>query len=296
MIDDYSDFEPIDDGERARIFSARHEATGERVVVKVLKSHDRDQDRSQQLTRLQAMRSHLDPIEHVAPIRELGLDRNGDLFVVMALYSSSLERRIVGGPTPWPEALALARRLAISISLAHAKGISHLHLRPSKVLLDDDGSPWLTDFGFAEMIGGPTVVISPYAAPELLEGDKACEKSDLFAIAAILYALLTGSAPRWASPAAGSTSILATALRDPLPHWELPDETPHALRNVLIRGLARDQRQRPSSATEVVGLLTDVLSGRTVDAPASLVGFTLDAPHSASHDAPNTSIGIDPSG
>jgi len=174
------------------------------------------------------------------------------------LQDGSLQDAVDSGPVRWPAAVDLAHHLAQLVSEIHADGNIHTNINPYNVVLSSDGSMQLV--GFPQADSKPR---SAYAPPEVLAGERC------------LHALHTGRPPNWQHSPSPSSGVLMSVLVDPLPRWDLPRDTPCALRNLLICGLARDPRYRPRNASALMRMLDEVRAGGMVGAPTSLVGYTL---------------------
>ncbi len=155
------------------------------------------------------------------------------------------------GPLPWPRAVQLAEDVARGLEAIHGAGIVHRDIKPSNVLLTDDGIAKITDFGIArEPAGAGTTKVledegpvgtEPFMAPEVKSGDsKGTKRSDVYACAALLHTLMTGSPPtRWT---------------------RLPSTAPASVSSVLEKGLHPDPGERYPSAGAFAGALNEVSS------------------------------------
>lgn len=160
-----------------------------------------------------------------------------------------------------PTALGrVARGLADALAHVHARGVLHLDLKPANVLLAG-GEPVLVDFGIAACAGEPdlaalgdALVGTPRAmAPEQILGDGVDERSDLFALGALLYELAAGRSPF----AAGSAIDTLRRVLDHVPApvaWCAPGLPPR-LAEVIDHLLEKDPMLRPQSAREVAARL-----------------------------------------
>ena len=159
-----------------------------------------------------------------------------------------------------PQAVAhLGEQLAVALAFAHGRGVIHRDLKPLNVLLIDNQTPKITDFGLAKLSEGYSDTIegmvmgSPrYMSPEQAEGGTANELSDVYSLGIMLYHMLAGR-----PPFEGDTkSVLmqhlrrrATRLRDIVP------DVPPELAALVERMLAKDPADRPSDMSTVSRLL-----------------------------------------
>ena len=126
----------------------------------------------------------------------------------MTSTSQTLAERIASGRIPVMEALRIGTLLADQLRRLHEQGATHGALTPSMVAVIDNSVQLL----FA---AEPADSITPYTAPELLEGEPADPRSDIFAFGALLYEMVTG---RRAFPGASPASIIGAIMRGEIPH------------------------------------------------------------------------------
>ena len=175
------------------------------------------------------------------------------------LPGGSLDRALDGTPTAPDEAARLVEALARAIAEAHGKGIVHRDLKPANVLLDADGSPKIADFGLAKLLDSDsdltrtqTVLGSPsYMAPEQAEGRShlAGPATDVYALGAILYELLTGRPPFRAATALETLAQVKST--EPVPPSRLQPGLPRDLETICLKCLekAPGAAVRPGRAT-----------------------------------------------
>ena len=176
----------------------------------------------------------------------------GDGFFVMPYYPrGSLAEAL---PLAVDQVVRAAAEIAQALDALHAAGIVHRDVKPSNVLLGGDGAV-LADFGLARGVDstqlthdGQLLGTAHYLAPELIEGAVATPASDVYAFACLVYEAATG-----APPFAGRNEAeigYAHLVEDP-PRPDLPGELPDA----ILLGLAKDPRDRPTSATALHRML-----------------------------------------
>ncbi|MFE5812054.1 serine/threonine-protein kinase [Streptomyces sp. NPDC056479] len=190
-------------------------------------------------------------------------------FVMEYVPGGGLDRR----PTVSPERAArIGSQLADALAALHEAGIVHCDVKPANIGLTRHGSAKLLDFGAAYRVGGTeTITVNgpfsftpDYAAPELARGNVPRPASDVFCLAATLYALVTGAPPRGAAADDDAGAGRSGEEIERLRHWkaeqgvvELDADAVGPLYPVLTAMLRRDPRQRPD-ATEVKRLLDEV--------------------------------------
>src|SRR5256885_13971508 len=100
------------------------------------------------------------------------------------------------GPLPPHEAARIVAQVAAALDAAHEAGVIHCDVKPANVILDEQGTAKLTDFGIARAARGPRehelIGTARYIAPERVEGEPATERSDVYSLGLVAYELLAG--------------------------------------------------------------------------------------------------------
>jgi hypothetical protein len=216
----------------------------------------------------------------------------GSQALVMELVEGpTLAERILSGPLPFDEALAIAVQIAHGVEAAHLHGIVHRDLKPANIKIRPDGTVKVLDFGLARVTettqdgglapltstmtenadltrAGVVLGTAAYMSPEQARGERVDGRADVWAFGCVLYEMLTG---RRAFDGATRSDIIVAILVG-TPEWShLPPRVPAAVQMLLRRCLARDQRQRVTYMSTVRLLLEEheAFSGRAAGPPAS---------------------------
>ena len=175
------------------------------------------------------------------------------------------------GPLPPRRVAEIGVQLIEALIHAHAAGILHRDVKPSNVMISDDGRAVLTDFGIAQMLGEATLTLtglvmgSPaYIAPERAQGDKAMPASDLWALGATLYTAVEGRSPYERGDA--MAALAATLTEDPAPPRRAERLGP------IIQGLLVRDPTRRMPAAAALPLLADAASDDPTGYPRSAPG------------------------
>jgi serine/threonine protein kinase len=173
------------------------------------------------------------------------VQEDGRPWIIMEFVRARPLQEIIDqdGPLPPAQVAEIGQQLLEALGHAHAAGILHRDVKPSNVMITDDGRAVLTDFGIAQMPGEVTltqtglVMGSPaYIAPERAQGDKAIPESDLWALGATLYTAVEGRSPyERGDPMA---ALAATLTEDPPPPRRAGRLGP-VIEGLLIRDPAR---------------------------------------------------------
>ena len=236
---------------------------GEIVALKVLGTDLRDTPEALGMFRDEARLARRVTHPNVVRIYDIG-EHEGDRFLTMELVEGESLRTYSDrhAPLPLPEVVRIGTALCAGLSAIHAASIVHLDLKPANVLLDPHGRIAITDFGVARALSDPrpgAVGTPMYMAPEQLdEKGKVDERTDLYAVGAILYELATGNRA-WDGP----PDLLVRRKREgkvPNPR-DVVASLPDAFVDVVRRCLACEPSERPASADEVAGVLAEITAG-----------------------------------
>jgi hypothetical protein len=208
---------------------------------------------------------------NILPVYEVGESEDGlPCFAMEFAEGGSLDRQTAGQPTPADAAARLVRTLAQAMAYAHREGVVHRDLKPANVVLGSDGTPRITDFGLARCLDatctpsqtGEILGTPAYMAPEQAAGRtrEVGPRSDVYALGAILYELLTGRPPfRARTPVETLQHVL---MRHPQRPRRIAKGVPPALESVCLKGLEKNPRRRYQSAQELADDLGQWLEGK----------------------------------
>jgi eukaryotic-like serine/threonine-protein kinase len=211
---------------------------------------------------------------NVVQIYHLGEADGLPFFEMEYLEGGSLDHVLDGSPWTPIRAARMIATVARGVAAAHRLGIVHRDLKPGNILLADNGTPKVSDFGLAKSTGselgltGTGVVVgSPsYMAPEQAEGQagQVGPPADVYALGVILYELLTGRPPfRGATPI---DTIHQVRTAEPVPPSRLVPNLPRDLETVVLKCLEKPPARRYPDAAELADELDRFLAGKPIRA------------------------------
>jgi len=266
-IDAYEVVRPLGRGGMGAVYVGRHVDAGVTRAIKVL--DELDPDSAARFQREGEVMARLDGHPNVVRVFGAGAHAGRPFLVVELVDGVDLERALAErGPFRPADAARLVELAARGAAHAHAHGVLHRDLKPANVLLDRAGTPKLMDFGLARLRGGErltatgTLMGSPaYMAPEQADGRGADERTDVYGLGAVLYALLTGRAP-FGGRREGILKLLNRVLHEaPTPPSARGALVPKRLEAICLRCLAKAPGERYASAAELADALAAFREG-----------------------------------
>jgi serine/threonine-protein kinase len=253
----YEILQPIGQGAMGSVFKARDPAIDRTVAVKTVgtvllgsEAAEEFLERFRREARAAGRLSH----PHIVPVHDMGVDEaTGTPFIVMEYVDgASLATVLKENPLlPLPQALEVIEEVASALDEAHRNGIVHRDVKPANVFLDTRGRVKVGDFGIARLPesdlteAGMRLGTPGYLPPEVLQGERADARSDVFALGALAYQVLTGRKPFEGTRDAIALQVLHSTPPEPR---ALRPEVPATVSDLVMKALRRDPAERPASA------------------------------------------------
>ncbi len=247
---------PLARGGMAAVYEVEDPGSGRRVALKLLTQRGLARPRFDREYRSLTRLDH----PNIVRVYQFGLTPDGQRYLTMELLEGEAAQVHVkaqgrpGTPLRTTRALRIVEQVALALAYLHDRGLVHRDLKSSNVLVLEDGTVKLLDFGTARLLDpddeitrhGEFVGTFAYAAPEQLTGGRVDARADLYSLGVLLYRLLTGKRPfEGDSPHALARLHLE---HTPPPPGELVAGVPAEVSALVMRLLAKDPAARPSSA------------------------------------------------
>ncbi|MBI5759552.1 MAG: protein kinase [Planctomycetales bacterium] len=203
---------------------------------------------------------------------------NGQYYIVLELVrGGSLQDSLKTGPLTWVEATRVVTDACRGLEVAHRAGLVHRDIKPSNLMRSEDGTVKLADFGLVRpnestgttMTGSGSVLGTPqYMSPEQCRSERADERSDLYAMGATYYALLTGQPPY---PGDAPLLVMNAHLLDPIPDpRDIDASIAEGCSAIIRRAMAKDPDDRHANAAALIADLEELLTrAETADGDTS---------------------------
>ncbi len=280
------------------VYKARHLRLNRPVALKMILAgaHAGPRERARFETEARAVARLQHP--HIVQIHEIG-EQDGRSFLCMELVpGGSLAETLSAGPLPFRQAGELAELLARAVHHAHEQHIVHRDLKPANVLLMPSDArrgiklgaagkegyfePKITDFGLAKLLDQPADAVGgsgsggPMGTPPYMAPEQACQPptdaygkradnsraTDVYALGAILYEMLTGRPPFLAATV--FDTLQQVMALDPVPPRRLQPHVPRDLESICLACLRKEPRRRYATALELADDLRRFLEGKPI--------------------------------
>jgi eukaryotic-like serine/threonine-protein kinase len=253
------------------VYKAQQVGLGRLVALKMILAggHAREAD----LARFRTEGEAIARLQHPNNVQvyEVGDYEGKPFFSLEFCPGGNLDRKLNGTPLPALEAARLVETLAGAMHAAHGRNVIHHDLKPANVLLAEDGTPKVTDFGLAKKVESGSGLTQPgavmgtpsYMAPEQAQGRKAIgPAADVYALGAILYECLTGRPPfRGSTPL---DTIVQVVADEPVRVRQLQPSCPRDLETICHKCLQKEPDRRYASAVELAEDLRRYQAGEPI--------------------------------
>jgi len=268
----YHILEQLGEGGMATVYKAYDTRLERNVALKVLRT---DQFIPAQLhmvlQRFEREAKSLAKLKHpnIVNILDFGEYENSPYLVMEYLPGGTLKQKL-GQAIPWQETFELLLPVARGLAYAHEHGIIHRDVKPANILLDENGTPTLTDFGIAKLLEGTDgrtltgsgvgIGTPEYMAPEQGIGASTIDaRADIYSLGIVLYEMVTGRKPYIADT---PMAIILKQMTDPLPRpTNFVPNILEGVEHILFKALAKEPEDRYEDMYALIATMDGLLAG-----------------------------------
>ena len=258
----------IGSGGMADVYLALDTVLNREVAIKILRGDLTSDPVS--VIRFQREAHAISSVNHPNIVQVYDVGETDDTYYIVMEYLKGITLKQLihrRGALEPKEAVGLMIQLSLGLQEAHLKNVIHRDIKPQNILIEDDGTVKLTDFGIA--IAGDALQLTKmdsvlgsvhYMAPECSRGEGASMQSDIYALGVVFYELLTGFVPYQGENA---VEIAMKHLRDPFPSvLDVNPQLPNAVANIISRATAK---QKSIRYLNIEDLLNDLMTCLDLD-------------------------------
>lgn len=250
----------------ARVYLARDRFLARQVAVKILHpSLSRDKrflTRFRREAEAAAALNH----PHIVGVYDVGSD--GDLYYIIMEYVEGLDLKellLQHGALPARRAADIGAQVASALAYAHHRGVVHRDIKPHNIMVAPSGLVKVADFGIARLLSSVSVGddasrtgTAQYFSPEQAQGKEVTVRSDLYSLGVTLYECVTGFVP---FPGDNSVTLAMAHVNDePVKPSVLHTDVPPGLEAIILRAMAKNPRDRFSTAEQMGQALQEIVS------------------------------------
>jgi serine/threonine protein kinase len=256
------------------VYRGKQLGLGRLVAVKVILAGAYAAAQERTRFRIEAVATARIPHPHVVAVHDSGQAGGLPYLVLEYVEGGSLADRLRGELQATRASAELVRTLGGAVTAAHARGVIHRDLKPKNILFAADGTPKIADYGLAKLLDddlGLTITGQSPGTPSYMAPEQAGLKrypvgpaTDVYALGAILYELLTGRPPFRGASVADTLELVRT--EEPVSPSRLQPKIPRDLETICLKCLEKDPARRYESAQGLTDDLQRFLEGRLIEA------------------------------
>jgi serine/threonine protein kinase len=267
----YRILEQLGRGGTSVVYRAEHVRLGRPAALKLLSPGLGEADFSDRFLRESRLAASLDH-PSIVPVYDAGED-DGLLWIAMACVEGTDLKTLIRdeGALPLRRSLFILGQIASALDAAHARGLVHRDVKPANILVGPEDRAYLSDFGAVKELSsagmtrtGAFVGTIEYCAPEQIEGGDVDARTDVYALACVLYEALTGTPP-FHRPS--EVAVLNAHLHAPPPRLtKAAPGLPHDLERVIEKALSKSPLDRYATPGELIAAARAATSEHKIDA------------------------------
>ena len=273
--------EPLGRGGTSVVYRAEHVRLGRPAALKLLSARVGEDDFRERFLRESQVAAALDH-PSIVPVYDAGEAEDGLLYIAMACIDGSDLKTLLAseGQLPLRRALRIVGQIGAALDAAHARGLVHRDVKPANILVAEGDRAYLSDFGVAKHLSsngttrtGSFIGTIDYCAPEQIEGHDVDSRTDVYALACVLYECLAGEPP-FARPS--EVAVLNAHLHAPPPKLSRAEpELPPRIEEVIEKALSKSPLDRYPTCGEFLAAARTAAAERRVDRGRLAVSVTL---------------------
>ena len=263
----YQIIEELGSGGMGKVYKALDKKIGEKIALKVIKPEigldKRTIERFNNELKLARKIRH----KNVCQMFDLGEEKGTHFISMEYVRGEDLKQLIrkVGRLSPG-QAILIAKQVCDGLEEAHRLGVVHRDLKPQNIMMDEEGTVRIMDFGIARSMkgkgltgAGVMIGTAEYMSPEQVEGREADQRSDIYSLGVVLYEMVAGRVPFEAdTPFAVGIKHKGEMPRDPR---ELNSQIPEELSRLILKCLEKDKEKRYQNVAEIHSELSGIEKG-----------------------------------
>ncbi|MGM0126220.1 eukaryotic-like serine/threonine-protein kinase [Enterococcus sp. AZ194] len=278
----------IGSGGMANVFLAHDLILDRDVAVKVLRFDFQNDTAAIRRFQREALAATELVHTNIVSVYDVGEEDGMQYLVMEYVKGMDLKRYIqTHYPIPYATIVDIMQQILSAISLAHEHRIIHRDLKPQNILMNEEGTVKITDFGIAIALSETSITQTNtmlgsvhYLSPEQARGSMATKQSDIYALGIILYELMTGNVP---FDGESAVTIALKHFQSELPSIKNYDRNaPQSIENVILKATAKDTADRYKTAEEMSQDIATVLSPERLNEPVwtpeAMLGETMVLP------------------
>jgi tRNA A-37 threonylcarbamoyl transferase component Bud32 len=272
--------ESLGRGGTSVVYRAEHVRLGRRAALKLLAPGLGEADFTERFLRESRLAASLDH-PNIVPVYDAG-EQDGLLYIAMACVDGSDLKSLLAEEHQLPlrRALRIVGQIASALDAAHARGLVHRDVKPANILVGDGDRAYLSDFGIVKEVArngttrtGSFVGTIDYCAPEQIEGREVDARTDVYALACVLYECLAGEPPFHRE---SEVAVLNAHLHAPPPKLlRAAPDLPVGLEQVVAKALSKSPLDRYASCGEFMAAARGAAAERRVHGRRLMISLAL---------------------
>ena len=267
----YEILEKVGNGGMATVYQARDLVLKRYVAVKVLREEYTTDNEFIKRFNIEAESAASLTHPNIVSVYDVGQEGNLYYIVMELIKGKTLKEIIVEqGKLGWKWSVKVAMQIASALETAHRNNIVHRDIKPHNIIITEDGTAKVTDFGIAKAVSNSTITAFGttlgsvhYFSPEHARGGYTDAKSDLYSLGVVLYEMVTGRVPFDADTPV--SVALKHMQENPIEPITLNPSLPQSLNDIIMKAMQKEPNMRYETATQMISDLEFALKNPTKD-------------------------------